>query len=243
MVCMEYKIKNRKILISNDEVKNMLIFFTVLGLVFLAEIGDKTQLVAMAFAAEYDGLKVMLGVLIAVSLLNAIGVALGSYIISIVPLNVIRAVAALMFIGFGLFNLNEGKEEKCNRSFKLCAVATVALTFFIGELGDKTQIMIITMAAQYNSPYEVFAGSVLGMLFADGLGVILGSTVFRKIPQRIVKIISSFIFIFFGTLGLYNAFYPDYTTPLNIIAYFLFLSVCIYIIYRRNFHKTDPKHQ
>lgn len=212
----------------------MLKFIAVLGLVFLAEMGDKTQLVAMAFAAKYSALKVMTGIIIAVSLLNFMAVLLGSFITSIVPLNIIKVIAALMFTGFGLFNLKEGKDEEKERTFKLGAVATVALTFFIGELGDKTQLMTITMAAQYNSPFAVFFGSVAGMLAADSLGVLLGSTVFRKIPQKAVKIISSGIFIFFGTIGLYNAFYPYYTTPLNIIIYLVALTLCIFAICRYN---------
>lgn len=197
----------------------MLFFLTAMGLVFVAELGDKTQLVAMAFAAKYSAVKVLIGILGAVSLLNIIAVALGSYITYFVPIGAIRVAASIIFVMFGVFNLKEGSEEEEEKSFKLGPIMTVALTFFIGELGDKTQLMTITLAAQYDMPYAIFLGSTAGMLLADGLGIIIGSTVFRKIPDKAVRLISSCIFLFFGSMGLYNNVPHKYITPLSVILY------------------------
>lgn len=212
-------------------VLNMAVFLTTLGLVFAAELGDKTQLLAMAFATKYKTWKVILGVLSAVVLLNLIAVLLGSYATSIIPLNVIRIIAALIFVIFGFLNLRNDKQEESEKKFKFGAVVTVALTFFIGELGDKTQLMTITMAAQYNSPYAVFFGSVLGMIACDCLGIIIGSTVLKKIPQWIVKLITSCIFIFFGFVGLYKSLLIDYIPLSGFIAFMLFILIAILSIY------------
>lgn len=212
----------------------MFTLITVLGLVFVAEMGDKTQLVAMAFAAKYSPGKVLAGVTIAVAFLNIIAVALGSFVTSIVPIDYIRIAAAVIFIAFGIFNLRDGEDEEKERSFKLGAVATVALTFFIGELGDKTQLMTITLAAQYHSPYMVLLGSILGMVAADSLGIVLGTTVFRKIPAKAVKIVSSGIFLFFGSLGLYNSLPKNCLTPVSITLYILVLMMLLYLVHRFN---------
>jgi len=217
----------------------MLFFLTSLGLVFVAELGDKTQLVAMAFAAKYSAMKVLVGVLAAVSLLNLIAVVLGSYITSFIPLRDIRTVAAIIFLLFGVFNLKEGNEDENERTFKFGPILTVALTFFIGELGDKTQLMTITLAAQYNSPYAIFLGSTAGMLIADSLGIIVGITVFKKIPERLVKIISSSIFIFFGTLGLYNTVPKEFTSPLSIALYALIIISAVAGVLKYNRRKAN----
>lgn len=209
-------------------------FLTSLSLVFIAELGDKTQLVAMAFAAKYAAWKVLVGVLAAVALLNTIAVLLGSFITSIVPLSIIRLIAAVVFILFGIINLREEGDDEEERRFKFGAILTVALTFFIGELGDKTQLMTITLSAQYGAPYAIFLGSTVGMLIADSLGIVIGSTVFKKIPQKVVKAVSSAIFIFFGSVGLYNSVPYSYISPLSITLYVLVLLTIIVAIYRYN---------
>jgi len=216
----------------------MALFLTTFGLVFAAELGDKTQLLAMAFAAKYKPWKVLTGVLISVSLLNLIAVLLGTYITSVIPINVIRIIAACVFLIFGIFNLKESDKEEKERSFNLGAILTVALTFFIGELGDKTQLMAITLAAQFNSPYQVFLGSTAGMIIADSLGIIVGCTVLRKIPTFIVKVISSGIFILFGTLGLYNSLPSRFITPATAVLYAIIMVGAIFAVYRSNSSKN-----
>ena len=208
-------------------------------MVFIAELGDKTQLVAMAFAAKYNAWKVVLGVFAAVSVLNFIAVILGSYITSVIPLNIIRIVAAAVFIVFGLFNLVDKNEEEDSKNFKYGIILTIALTFFIGELGDKTQLMTITLAAQYNSPYAVFFGSTLGMLACDSLGIIIGSTIFKKIPKRAVKLIASCIFLFFGSMGFYSSLPGEYISPLNITLFFVLLFSAVFSINKYNMRRAD----
>ena len=205
-----------------------------LGLVFAAELGDKTQLVAMAFAAKYTAWKVVVGVTVAISFLNLFAVILGTYITTVIPISVIQIVAAVIFLLFGVINLIDNDGEEKEKSFKFGAIATVAITFFISELGDKTQLMTITLAANYNSPVSVFFGSTLGMILADSLGIIVGATVFKKIPAKAVKIISSAIFLLFGSIGLYNSLPDKFITALSISLYIIVMSVLLILVNKYN---------
>lgn len=210
------------------------VFFVSLSLVFIAEMGDKTQLAAMALAAEYSAWKVITGISIAVAVLNMLAVMVGSYATGAIPLYIIRIAASVIFLLFGILNLKDEDENEKERKFKLGAVIATALTFFIGELGDKTQIMTITLSAKYGNPYLVFAGSSVGMLLADSLGIIVGASLFRKIPKKAVKIMSSAIFIIFGMLGLIESVPKKFVTPLNIISTIACIAASIWVIYRYN---------
>jgi putative Ca2+/H+ antiporter (TMEM165/GDT1 family) len=216
----------------------MELFLSTFGLVFAAEMGDKTQLVAMAFAARYKWWKVALGILGAVSLLNLIAVTLGTYINSLISPNILKIAAAVIFLIFGLINLRNEGEDHEDSKLKLGAVATVALTFFIGELGDKTQLMSITLAARYSAPYAVFLGSTAGMLAADSIGIIVGSTVFKKIPKLLVKVISSGIFIIFGTVALYQSLPGDLVNITSILIYAVSIGALAYLILKGSLRKT-----
>lgn len=211
-----------------------MIIFKTLFMVLLAEMGDKTQLVAMAFASKFKAKKVILGIFISIALLNLLAVLLGSFITCFIPISIIKIVAGILFVVFGLFNLKEENEEENEKSFKFGPIMTVALTFFIGELGDKTQLMTITLSAQYSSPLMVFLGSTLGMLIADSIGIIIGTTLYKKIPSNIVKIGASAIFITFGTLGLYDSLKVYDLSPIFIMIYFILLGVSITIIHKYN---------
>lgn len=210
------------------------VFFVSLSLVFIAEMGDKTQLAAMALAAEYSAWKVITGISIAVAVLNLLAVMVGSYATGAIPLYIIRIAASVIFLLFGILNIKDEDENEKERKFKLGAVMAAALTFFIGEIGDKTQIMTITLSAKYGNPYLVFAGSSVGMLLADSLGIIVGASLFRKIPKKAVKIISSAIFIIFGMLGLIESVPKEFVTPLNIIITMACIAASIWVIYRHN---------
>lgn len=166
--------------------------------IFVAEMGDKTQILAMTFATQYKVQKVLLGVLIGSALNHGIAIVLGSYLSTLVPLDKIQIIAGLMFIVFGLMALRSHDEEKEDNKRSFGPVLTVALAFFLGELGDKTQLTAMTLAVDSEYPAFILLGAVLGMLATSGLGIFIGTIIGDKVPEFTIKIISSAIFIFLG---------------------------------------------
>lgn len=185
----------------------LLVFLFSAGAVTLAEMGDKTQLLAMAFASKYKASKVLIGVFIATVFNHALAVAAGNYITRWEGAQVwIQGIAALSFIFFGLWTIRgdklDGEDEKKS---KYGAIVTVAIAFFIAELGDKTQLATIAIAARFPaSPVAILMGTTTGMLIADGIGIIIGVVMGKKIPERTVKLISAVAFILFGFIGCYQ---------------------------------------
>src|SRR3989338_5625205 len=141
--------------------------------VVLAEMGDKTQPLAMAFAARYSASKVLLAVFIATLANHALAVAAGRFLTKVIPMDIISFAAALSFIIFGLWTIRgdklEGHDKKESR---FGPVATVAIAFFLAEMGDKTQLATISLAVKYQSVISVLMGTTLGMVIADAIGII-----------------------------------------------------------------------
>ncbi|SDY56388.1 Putative Ca2+/H+ antiporter, TMEM165/GDT1 family [Proteiniborus ethanoligenes] len=198
--------------------------------IFVAEMGDKTQILAMTFATQYKVQKVLLGVLIGSALNHGIAIVLGSYLSTLVPLDKIQIIAGLMFIVFGLMALRSHDEEKEDNKRSFGPVLTVALAFFLGELGDKTQLTAMTLAVDSEYPTFILLGAVLGMLATSGLGIFIGTIIGDKVPEFTIKVISSAIFIFFGTLKLFQTVPKEYISGFSIGIYFSFLTLLIYIL-------------
>ena len=174
-------------------------------LVFLAEMGDKTQFIAMTYAAKHSPYKVLLAVFLATLANFAIVIAIGELLAGIVPLDVISLAASISFIGFGLWALRGEKGGNENlRSSRFGVVATVGIAFFLAEFGDKTQLTTLSLAARYQSPIGVLIGAILGMLVADGIGIVIGVVFCRRIPQRLLKWLSAVVFVAFGLAGVYD---------------------------------------
>jgi putative Ca2+/H+ antiporter (TMEM165/GDT1 family) len=199
--------------------------------VVVAEMGDKTQLLAMAMAGKYKVKQVMLGVLVATILNHALAVALGSYLSSLIPMDIVRIVAAIAFLIFGLWTLRGDKiDDDDSKKQKFGPVVTVAIAFFLAEMGDKTQLMTIAIAADGQYPLFILMGTTLGMLVADSIGILGGAWMCKHIPEKYIKWGAGLIFIFFGTLTLYNAVPSSIINPISIILYFVVLLVLIYIV-------------
>lgn len=182
-------------------------FLFAVGTVVLAEMGDKTQLLAMAFATKYKASKVMIGVFIATVFNHALAVAVGNYITRFDGAQIwIQGIASLSFIFFGLWTIRGDKlngEE--NRATKFGPIITVTIAFFIAEMGDKTQLATIALAAKFpETPIGVLVGTTTGMLIADAIGIIIGVVLCRKIPERTVKLVSAVAFMVFGFIGTYQ---------------------------------------
>lgn len=180
--------------------------FSVFGVV-LAEMGDKTQLLAMAFATKYKASKVMIGVFIATIFNHGLAVAVGNYLTRFEGSQIwIQGIASLSFIFFGLWTIRGDKlEGEENRTTKYGAIVTVALAFFIAEMGDKTQLATIALATKFpTNPIGILMGTTTGMLIADGIGIIAGIVMCKKIPERTIKLVSAGAFILFGLIGSYQ---------------------------------------
>lgn len=184
-------------------------FIFAAGAVTLAEMGDKTQLLAMCFATRYKAGKVLLGVLLATILNHAAAVAAGYLLKELLSQYsaIIQIIASLSFIGFALWTIRgDSVDDSCEtKKTKYGPVVTVAIAFFIAEMGDKTQLATISMAAQLGNPFAVLAGTTTGMLIADGIGIIVGVVMNKKIPETTVKWISASIFAVFGLAGYIQA--------------------------------------
>lgn len=205
-------------------------FIKALLLVVVAEMGDKTQLLAMAMASKYKVKQVMMGVLVATILNHALAVAVGSYLSDLIPMDTVKIVAAVAFLAFGLWTIRGDKlDDEENKKVKFGPIVTVAIAFFIAEMGDKTQLMTITIAAQNKHPLLILAGTTTGMLIADGIGIIGGAWMCRHIPEVYIKWVAGIVFMFFGTLTVYECVPAAFITPLYIILYIAVLGVLIYL--------------
>jgi putative Ca2+/H+ antiporter (TMEM165/GDT1 family) len=183
----------------------MTAFLTSLAIVVLAEMGDKTQLLAMAFATRFRWQTVMWGVLAATAANHLIAVGVGNYLTSIIPLSYIKIAAAASFILFGLWTLRGDKLHDEDKRFNFSPFWTVTVAFFIAEMGDKTQLATVALAAEFNTVIPVWLGTTGGMLVADAVGIILGMVLHKKIPEKQIKWFAAMVFIAFGVWGLYES--------------------------------------
>lgn len=172
--------------------------------VVLAEMGDKTQLLGMAFATKYKARIVLAGVLIATLLNHFLAVALGDFLTNFIPLTTIQLVAALSFVFFGLWTLRGDSLEGEDKKVYFTPFWTVVIAFFLAEMGDKTQLAAIALAAKYNSLFWVWMGTTLGMIISNIIGITIGVVLGKRIPEKLVKVVSASIFIAFGYIGIWQ---------------------------------------
>jgi putative Ca2+/H+ antiporter (TMEM165/GDT1 family) len=206
--------------------------------------GDKTQFVAMAFAAKYSTSKVLFAIFLGTVANFVIIIALGEALSAIVPFDVISLAASLAFIGFGFWTLREEKAdgEKVKLS-RFGVVATVAATFFVAEMGDKTQLATLSLAVQYQSPVSVLVGAVLAMLVADGVGIVVGVVFCRRIPQRALKWVSALIFVLFGLVGIFEVLSANVGLGFAAVASAALAAFSAFVmvaVYRRQTAKSQP---
>jgi Ca2+/H+ antiporter, TMEM165/GDT1 family len=177
--------------------------------VLLAEMGDKTQLVALAFATRFPVKTVLSGVFWATLAVHLFSVALGEAAGFALPVFWLRLIAGASFILFGLWTLRGDKleEEETNQfAGRYGPFLTVAITFFLAEIGDKTMLTTVTIASQQNSFVGVWLGSTVGMVIADGFAIIVGKVLGKKIPEKAVKIGAAVVFLAAGFYTIYTAF-------------------------------------
>ncbi len=170
--------------------------------VFLSEMGDKTQLLAIILAARFrQPFTILLGIMIATILNHALATYVGVFITRAISEEYLRWILALTFIGFGLWILKPDKEEEFKDKHRWGPLLTTTFAFFFAEMGDKTQLATVALAANYIEPVRVTLGTTLGMLAANGPAVFLGHKFTNKIPMKIIHRFASALFILFG-LGI-----------------------------------------
>ena len=181
-------------------------FLATFVMIFLAELGDKTQLIVMAFAAKYCWRQVLAGMTLGIFAVHALAVGVGSFVGQLLSPERMTLIASLLFLYFGYWTLRGGDEaEETAADSCYGPVLTVATSFFVGEMGDKTQLIVMAFAAKY-CWRQVLAGAVLAMVLADGLGLVAGSCLKRFLAPRRMRLLSGVIFLAFGAAGLAQLF-------------------------------------
>ena len=175
------------------------------GFIFIAEMGDKSQILAMAFATKYDVKKVLLGIFLGAFLNHSIAVLLGSLFSYLIPIDTISIISGFAFILFALWSLKlNTDDDSVKKKVKYGPVITVALAFFIGELGDKTQLAAITLSAGSTYPLYILIGTVSGMFVTGALAIYVGIKLGSKIPDFFMKLGAALTFFVFGFIKLYS---------------------------------------
>ncbi|MDA8125895.1 MAG: TMEM165/GDT1 family protein [Deltaproteobacteria bacterium] len=210
----------------------MTIFIAAFLFVVLAEMGDKTQLLAMAFATRYPAKTVLAGVLAATLLNHLLAVVLGSFLTDFIPMSTIQIAASLSFIFFGLWTLRGDELEGEDKKYKFSPFWTVAVAFFFAEMGDKTQLATVALAAKYQSILPIWMGTTAGMMVADAFGIIVGVVLGKRIPERFVKWFAAVIFILFGFIGLYDSLPARFLTLPAMAGALLAVAALIWLIVR-----------
>ena len=183
-------------------------FLLSFGIIFVAELGDKSQLMAMAFATRYRPGQVLVGITVATAVVHAGSVVVGAAFAAALPTRAIGIAAGLAFLGFAVWTLrgDELSDEEAARSSRTArsALLAVAVAFFLAELGDKTMIATITLATTEGA-LGTWLGSTLGMVAADALAIAVGRVLGARLPERLVSRLAAASFVVFGVLLLVDA--------------------------------------
>jgi putative Ca2+/H+ antiporter (TMEM165/GDT1 family) len=176
------------------------------ALVALSEMGDKTQLLAFSLASRYRRpWVVMAGILAATILNHALASTAGTWISAQVPPRVMSAILAATFIAFGLWTLRPDTLEADGKPDRFGPFVTTTILFFLAEMGDKTQLATVALAARYQAIVLVTLGTTLGMLASDGLAVFLGEKLAARISMRWLRYAAAAGFFAFGAASLWGA--------------------------------------
>ena len=183
-------------------------FLISTGVVALAEIGDKTQLLAFLLAAKFrKPWPIIAGILLATLANHTLAGALGAWITSVLGPQTLRWVLGVSFIGMAIWTLIPDKldDKSDSAGLRYGVFGTTLIAFFLAEMGDKTQVATVALAAQFNALFAVVAGTTLGMMLANVPAVLLGNKIANRIPVRLVHGIAALIFAALGMATLFGA--------------------------------------
>ncbi len=181
-------------------------FLVSTAIVTLAEMGDKTQLLSLVLAARFrKPWPIVLGIFVATLANHALAGAVGSWVTTVLGPQVLRWVLGLSFIAMAVWMLIPDKLENDGDGAapRFGVFGTTLVAFFLAEMGDKTQVATVMLAAQYSAYFWVVAGTTLGMMLANAPVVWLGDRLVKKVPIRVVHLVSALIFLILGLLALF----------------------------------------
>jgi Ca2+/H+ antiporter, TMEM165/GDT1 family len=180
---------------------------TTLALIIVGELGDKTQLTVISLSCHYKPWHVFAGAMLAFLLVDGVSTVIGGPLLSLLPVNVVHIVSGVVFIVFGIFSLIRRKEKEAalKRSGRFPVFSAFSLVALM-ELGDKTQIITITLAAQYSTAM-VLAGVILAFALLTAMAVLIGAKVVSRLPLRWIRIGTSILFIVLGALSIIGALF------------------------------------
>lgn len=228
----------------------MLLFFQIMFTEFIAEMGDKTQLMLVALTSRFKLRDIIIGTAAAILVLNGLAVLLGGLVSEIIPTWLIRLVAASAFLFFAITSLkgdDDEEEETKEENVSRFAPLTVFCTFFVAELGDKTQLTAITFGANegMGSAFVVWIGCSLGLFAADILGMLVGYLLKSKTPDGLLNTLAFVIFSIFGVYTLYQGLKlisasvcPLPVWPVLIAATAVFVVACVCLFVKREKKKA-----
>ena len=171
------------------------------AVIFVAELGDKSQLMALTFATRFKPWPVLAGITIATAVVHLVSVAVGYGLGATLPTGWIALIAGVAFLAFGAWTLRgdkltDAEKSKAERSTG-SAILAVGGAFFLAELGDKTMLATITLATQYGW-FGTWVGSTVGMVAADALAILVGRLLGRHLPEKVIKYGAAALFAIFG---------------------------------------------
>jgi Ca2+/H+ antiporter, TMEM165/GDT1 family len=177
-------------------------FLLSFGVIFLAELGDKSQLMALAFAARYPAIPVLIAISLATALVHAGSVAVGRTVALAIPSNVVSIAAGLAFLAFAAWTLRGdvlggADEARTRREGAGSVILTVGTAFFLAELGDKTMLATVTLAT-HEEALGTWLGSTAGMVAADAIAIGIGNFVGARLPDRAIRVVAAVAFVAFG---------------------------------------------
>ncbi|GAA2609027.1 TMEM165/GDT1 family protein [Dactylosporangium fulvum] len=178
------------------------------AVIFVAELGDKSQLMALTFATRFRPMPVLIGITIATAVVHLVSVGVGYGLGAALPTGWISLIAALAFFAFGAWTLRgdrltDDEKQKAERSTG-SAILAVGGAFFLAELGDKTMLATITLATQHGW-FGTWIGSTVGMVAADALAILVGRMLGKHLPERTIKYGAALLFVLFGVWLLVEA--------------------------------------
>ena len=183
-------------------------FLIATAVIFVAELGDKSQLMALTFATRFKTVPVLIGITLATAIVHAVSVVVGAAVGATIPTKPIAIIAGIAFIIFGLWTLrgDELTEEDKARADSVSAkhaIIAVGTVFFLAELGDKTMLATITLATK-EGLFGTWLGSTVGMVAADALAIVVGRQLGARLPERAIKIGAAIAFFVFAAILLFE---------------------------------------
>lgn len=202
------------------------------AVIFVAELGDKSQLMAMTFALRYKWYIVIGGITVATTVVHLASVAVGHFLGLSIPTAAISIVGGIAFVIFGLWtlrgdSLSEDEGEKASKVTRSAFIA-IASAFFLAELGDKTMLATVTLATD-NNWVGVWIGSTVGMVAADALAIVVGAVLGKHLPERVIQFGAAILFFVFGVMLFLEGVMPGTAAPVIGAVVVLALSAAIWI--------------